>query len=141
MKKIVSIVITSVLLFFSSYCLSDSGIPNLVGTWSVKSEGSIMLKADKPGEKTHWENNQNVLVAEAKILEQNGRVIKGEFISAKATEKFIAVISIDNKNIYLADEDGTANMKIINKNTLETVYRHVTEKDTVVAIGIWKKKK
>jgi hypothetical protein len=141
MKKIVSIIIATAFIFCSSYCLAASNIPNLVGTWSVKGEGGMLLKADNPGEKTHRTPEQTTITAEAKVLEQKGRVIKGEFISPRATEKFIAVIALDNKSLYYADEDGTMDMKIIDKDTIQIVYRHVTASESVVAVGTWKRKK
>jgi hypothetical protein len=141
MKRFVSIVIATVFIFCSSYCLAASSIPNMVGTWSVKAEGALLLKGDKPGEKTHRDATQKTFIAEIKVLEQDGRILKGELISKKATEKFIAVIAPDNKNIYYADEDGIMDIKIIDRNTTQFVYRHVTEKDSVVAVGTWKRKK
>ena len=81
------------------------------------------------------------LTAEAKIIEQNGRLLKGEFTSSKATEKFVAVVGPDNKSIYYADENGIMDLKIVNKDTMQGVYRQVTVKDAVVAVGTWKRKK
>jgi hypothetical protein len=141
MKRFVSIVIATVFVFCSSYCLAAPPMPNLVGTWSVKAEGGMLLKADKPGEKSHRTPEQTVLTAEARVLEQKGRVIKGEFVSSRATEKFIAVIAPDNKSIYYADEDGTMDMKMIDKDTIQIVYRHVAPNESVVAVGTWKRKK
>jgi hypothetical protein len=141
MKRVVSIIIATMFIFCSSYCFAASSISSMLGSWSVKAEGALLLKGDKPGEKTHRDAAQKTFTGEIKVLEQDGRILKGELISKKATEKFIAVIAPDNKSIYYADEDGIMDIKMIDKNTAQFVYRHVTEKDTVVAVGTWKRKK
>ena len=79
--------------------------------------------------------------AEAIITKQQGRIIHGSFKSSRATKNFIAAIGQDNKTIYYADEDGFLDGKIIDKNTIEYVYRHVTPADTVVGVGVWTRKK
>ena len=59
------------------------------------------------------------------------------------TEKFLAGIGLDkdNKTIYFVDEDGFMEGKIIDKDTIQVVYRHVTSFDIVVAVGVWTRKK
>jgi hypothetical protein len=120
--------------------LADSKIPSLVGKWSVKSEGAIMVRGASPGGETHWKKNQKSLVGEVTVTAQDGRVIHGTFKSATGAEPFLAVIGID-KGLYLADRDGFLDGKIINRNTIQIVYRQVTAKDTVVAVGIWTREK
>jgi hypothetical protein len=111
----------------------------LVGTWSVKSEGALMAHGKGAGEFTHWTKGQKTLVGEVRITSQEGRVVRGVFTSKKP-EPFIGVIGLDKK-LYLADEDGTLDGRIVNKNTIEVIYRHVSAKDTVVAVGVWTRKK
>ncbi len=142
MKK--SICVVSVLiatLFCVSVCVAASDIPNLVGTWAVKSESGVLLKGKEPGPKTHHKGDFSNLIAEAVITKQQGRIMHGTFKSAKATEKFVAAIGLDNKTVYLADEDGFLDGKIINKDTIEIVYRHVTPTDSVVAVGVYTRNK
>jgi hypothetical protein len=52
-------------------------------------------------------------------------------------ESFIAVTGMDNTSLYLADQDGLMDLKIINDDLMTGVYRHVTANDTVVAEGTW----
>ena len=142
MKKLISV--TSMLiatLFCVSACLADSDIPNLVGTWTLKSEGGVLLKGQEPGPKTHHKDAFNTLIAEAVVTKQQGRIMHGTFKSAKATENFVAAIGHDNKTIYYADEDGFLEGKLIDKDTMEIIYRHVTPADAVVAVGLWTRKK
>lgn len=122
-------------------CLADSAIPNLVGTWTVKNEGAVISKDKTPGVKTHFSGEFSAIAAELVVTKQQGRVLHGTFTSPKATEKFVGVIGTDNKSIYLADEDGFIDGKIINKDRIDVVYRHATPTDTVIAVGTWTRKK
>jgi len=128
-------------MFAAGTCLADSAIPNLVGTWTVKNEGAVISKDKAPGAKTHFSGEFSTLAAELAVTKQQGRVLHGTFTSPKATEKFVGVIGMDNKSIYLADEDGFIDGKIINKDRIDTVYRHATPTDTVIGVGTWTRKK
>ena len=140
MKKTVSITLL-VLLLGTGVCLADSGIPNLVGTWIVNAEGGVIAKGDAPGAKTHHSGEFSTLTAEAVVTKQQGRVLHGIFKSPKATENFVAVIGTDNKSFYYVDEDGFIDGKIISKDKLDVVYRHVTPTDSVIGVGTWTRKK
>ena len=75
MKK--SICVVSVLiatLFSVSVCMAGPDIPNLVGTWMVKSEGGMLLKGKEPGPKTHHKGDFSALSGEAVIAKQQGRI-------------------------------------------------------------------
>ena len=139
MRKIFCMMVAAALILSFSYSFAASGIPNLVGTWSVTSEGYALIKGAKADAKSHWGPEQKNLKATAKILEQNGRIIKGEFVSDRAREAFIAIIGGDNKTIYYADENGILDLKIIGKDRMQGVYRQVTADDVVVAFGVWKR--
>ena len=54
MKKSICVASLLIALFCVSVCQADSDIPNLVGTWTIKSEGGLLLKANKPGPKTNY---------------------------------------------------------------------------------------
>jgi hypothetical protein len=128
-------------LLWAGVCFADSAIPNLVGTWTVKSEGGVFLKSGTAGSKTHHTGEFSTLVGEQIVTKQKGRVLHGIFKCPKATERFIAVIGMDNKSFYLADEDGTMEGRIVNKDRIEFVYRHVTAADTTIAVGVMTRKK
>jgi len=142
MKKsacIISLLLAT--LFCVSVCLADSDIPNLVGTWTLKSEGGVLLKGTESGPKTLHTGPFSTLNAEAVITKQQGRIIHGSVKSPKATKNFIGAIGHDNKTIYYADEEGLLEGKLIDKDTMEIIYRHVTPADAVVAVGLWTRKK
>ena len=143
MKK--SICVVSVLiatLFCVSVCLADSDIPNLTGTWTTKSEaGLLIIKGNEPGPKTHHTQPFSNLNAEAVIDKQQGRIFHGTFKSHRATENFVGAIGLDNKTLYCSYEQGFLEGKIIDKDTIQIVYRHVTPTDSVVAVGVYTRNK
>ena len=141
MKRFVIVIALLAFILTAGTCLADSAIPNLVGTWTVKTEGGVLLKGSASGPKTHHSGEFSTLTAEMVVTKQQGRVLHGTFTSPKATEKFIAVIGMDNKTLYYADEDGTMEGKIINKDRMDIVYRHVTTLDTVIGVGTFTRKK
>ena len=113
MKKSVCIVsLLIVTLFCVSVCLADSDIPNLVGTWTLKSEGGVLLKGTESGPKTLHTGPFSTLNAEAVITKQQGRIIHGSVKSPKATKNFIGAIGHDNKTIYYAEGAATFCQKV-----------------------------
>jgi hypothetical protein len=141
MKKMtISVVVLAVVLTMG-ISFADSDIPNLVGTWATQVEGGVLLKAEKHSAKTHHRGDFSALKGECVVTKQQGRVLHGTFKSPKATEKFVAVISMDNKSLYLADEDGFIEGQIINNDQINIIYRHSSSKDTVVAVGTMTRKK
>jgi hypothetical protein len=141
MKKLTLCIAIMAFLAGASPGFAESGIPNMVGTWSAKGEGGVITKGGAPGAKTHHSGGFSALSAEAVVTDQQGRVLHGTFTSAKATESFIAVIGMDNKSFFYADEDGIMEGSIVSKDRINVVYRHVTPTDTVVAVGTWTRKK
>jgi hypothetical protein len=143
MKKItikISIILLGVIFGMGS-CFADSDIPNLIGTWTTQTEGAALLKGSAHGAKTHHRSDFSTLKAEAVVTKQQGRVLHGTFKSSRATEKFVAVIAMDNKSFYLADEDGFMEGQIIDRDKINMIYRHSSPTDTVVAVGTWTRKK
>ena len=141
MKKISISVILLLVLFGMGICFADSDIPNLVGTWTTQAQGGVILKGAKYGTKTHPRGEFSTLKGEWIVTKQEGRVLHGTFTSPRATEKFVAVISMDNKSLYLADEDGFLDGQIVNQDQMNFIYRHSGASDTVVAVGTMMRKK
>jgi hypothetical protein len=53
----------------------------------------------------------------------------------------VAVISMDSKSLFQADEDGFLEGQIVNKDQINIIYRHSSATDTVVAVGTMMRKK
>lgn len=140
-KRVAVMIAVLVFLPGAGTCFAGSGVPDMVGTWTVQAEGGVLLKGSAAGSKTHHEGEFSTLAAEITVTKQKGRVFYGIFKSPKATENFIAVIGPDKKSFYFADEDGTMEGKFAGKNKINVIYRHVTAVDTVIAVGTWTRKK
>ena len=141
MKRTAVMITVFVFLLGAGTCFAESAIPNMVGTWTVKAEGGVIMKGNASGPKTHHTGEFSTLTAEAVVTKQQGRVFHGIFKSPKATENFVAVIGPDNKRIHYADEDGTMEGRIVSKDKMEVIYRHVSASDAVVGVGTWTRKK
>jgi hypothetical protein len=113
-------------------------IPNLTGTWNVNAQGAVLQKSGIPGAWTHHSGQYSTLTAQAVITDQKDRVLYGIFKAPIGDgESFIAVIGMDNTNVYFADYDGTYEGQIVSNDVINVVYRHVAANDSVVGIGTW----
>ena len=129
-----------VLLLFllgTGVCSASESVPNLVGTWAVKSEAALLTKGNSPGEWTHHQTPLSTLTAEIVFTKQQGRVFYATFTSKLATENMAGVIGWDNKTLYLVDMDGFTDATIVTPDKITCIYRHVGAKDAVVAAGVW----
>ena len=141
MKLKVALGFLVILILTASFAWAGGKVPSLLGKWNVESSGGMMLNAEKEGKETHWTAGQKTLKGQIDITSQEDRFVTGTYTSARASEKFIAMITPDGKYMYASDTDGFFDCKIANKDTLEIVYRHVKATDSVVAIGLAKRQK
>ncbi len=141
MKKIAVVIIVVIVSAVTSSCFAESGIPNLVGAWIVQVEGGVFTKGGTIGPKTHFKSEFSSVTGEAVVTKQKGRVLHGTFTATNTTEAFIAVIGMDNKGFFYADEDGFDDGIIVNKDKINIVYRQITPTDTVAGVGTWTRKK
>ena len=99
---------------------------NLVGTWKGVSSPIFIgstghFSAEKSG--INWgKETELTLVFE----EQRGNDFVGKKISKNRSEQFIGSISLNNKDIIMVDEEGTAIMTVRDENTIDHCYSHVT---------------
>lgn len=142
MKQTVMTVVL-VLLLGVSRSFAESGIPDLVGTWTIKTEGGVLLDKNSTSvPKTHQSGEFSTLTAEIVVTKQQGRVFHGTFKSPRGAENLIGVIGLDNKSLYYVDEDGTLEGKIVSKNKIEVIYREVVvNSHAVVSVGTMIRKK
>lgn len=141
MKKLIVGIVVLAFSAGASLCCAESGIPNLVGTWSIKAEGGVSTKNGVTAAKTHHNGEFSTLNAELVITKQQGRVFHGTLTSPKATTSFVGIIGKDNKSVYTAGETGFADGKIVSKNKIDAIYRHVSSDDAVAAMSTWTRKK
>ena len=137
MKKIFLCLTLLVFLLGTGVCSAAENLPNLVGTWTVKSEAALLTKGGSPGDWTHHREALSTLNAELVITQQQGRVFYATFTSKLASENMAGVIGWDNKTLYLVDMDGFTDATLVSPDKITCIYRHVGNKDAVVAAGVW----
>ncbi len=138
--KFLRIILALTVVFASSAYAKDK-IPSLVGKWNTESMGGVMVSGERQSKETHWVPDQKILKGLFEIKTQDGRFVTGTYASERGTEPFIGMISADGKWMYASDTDGFMDWKIINKDTMEVLYRHAKPTDSVVAMGIAKRMK
>jgi len=117
-------------------------VPDLKGTW-IPAQGAHVIDgpsrhiqsgtAPVPGDATLQRHTSKFVFH---IEAQDGRTFWGNLSSAKVSEKLIGAISVDGKRFVIADEDGTFNGTVVNGDTLDYCYTHVTPTDRAVACGL-----
>ena len=137
MKKTVLCLALLVFLLGTGVCSAAEKLPNLIGTWIVKSEGAVLTKGSSPGDWTHYQGRLSNITAELVITKQEGRVFYGTITSKLASENLAGVIGWDNKTLYLVDMDGFTDATLVSPDKITSIYRHTTDKDSVVAAGVW----
>lgn len=141
MKNVFVTFVALLLLVAASAAFAKGNTPSLLGKWSTDSMGGVMLAADQPGKDTHWKPQQKVLKGVLEFKTQDGRFVTGTFTSERGSENFIGMLSADGKRLYLSDTDGFTDVTLVNKDTMELVYRHAKPTDSVVAVGTAKRQK
>jgi hypothetical protein len=129
--------ITSGVLATARSSANQPAIPNLVGTWSVSTQGATLLHGTGYSKRSHHAEQFTTLNAEAVIQKQEGRRFVGVFKSARYTEKFAGAISVDGKTMAFVDEDGFLDGRIVNNNLIEVTYRHLGNAESVAATGTY----
>lgn len=67
---------------------------------------------------------------------QEGRTFWGVLSSAKVSEKLVGALSVDGERFVMADQDGTFDGTVVDADTLDYCYVHVTPTDRAVACGL-----
>ena len=67
---------------------------------------------------------------------QEGRTFWGELASDDVSEKLIGTLSVDGRRFVIADQDGTFDGVVVDGDTLDYCYSHVTPTNRAVACGL-----
>ncbi len=113
-------------------------VPDLVGNWtgngSVVRMGALNHFPEMSSENlTYKDEVSRTLVIE----EQKGRRFAGVWISSEnpgATEAVLGVIGFDDETLYMVDEDGHFDGRLISDTELELAYREVDPDGMIAAI-------
>lgn len=123
--------------------LAAGDVPDLKGTWVCKPIGG--MKYGKGDPKVHMKDEDlgkpYLMKFTMTIDTQKGRLISGTRTSAANKEKVIGVISLDNKSVYMVDQDGYLVCKLIDPDKMEMIYMQATYPVQVVGQGVYTRKR
>ena len=130
-NSVVRTIAASLALMFAGSAVAQDAFPNLLGRWTGLSEVIIIGSSNHiPPESTAPELREVEL--EVVIDFQEGRRFSGTISSEFSTEALVGVISQTGR-IYWVDEDGFNEASLLDKDTLEACYVHITEASTLAA--------
>ncbi len=143
MAKIWASILVLAALLWVPVLAGAEEVPDLVGNWtgnvSVVRLGSLDAVPEMSSENlTYSDGISRPLVIE----EQNGRRFAGVWTSTgnpEASEMILGVIGFDNETIYMVDEDGHIDGKLISATEMEVVYREVDPDGMIVTISRYTK--
>jgi hypothetical protein len=114
------------------------GVPNLVGNWTGVGSAAIFdARGILP-----WDSENLTYLEESNftlnIMEQKGsRFVGVKFprMYLEESETVLGVISPDNETLYMVDENGQLDGRLISANEMQIVYREVGPNGMVIAIN------
>ena len=117
-------------------------VPDLKGTW-IPAKGAHLLDGPTrhqqsgtvpvPGDDTLRTHTSKFVF---RFERQEGRTFSGVLSSAKVSEKVIGALSVDGKRFVMTDEDGRFDGIVVDNDTLDYCYAHITPTDRAVACGL-----
>lgn len=138
MAKIWASILAFAALLFVPSLAGAEDVPDLVGSWtgdgSVVRLGALDHFPELSSENlTYGDEMSYTLVIE----EQNGRRFAGVRFpteNPEISEAVLGVIGFDDETVYMVDEDGHFDGRLISATEMELVYREVDPDGMIVAI-------
>jgi hypothetical protein len=131
-----------VILLTGGEAAMAQAVPDLKGTW-IPAKGAHLLDGPTrhqqsgtvpvPGDDTLRTHTSKFVF---RFERQEGRTFSGVLSSAKVSEKVIGAISADGKRFVMTDEDGRFDGTVVDNDTLDYCYAHITPTDRAVACGL-----
>lgn len=123
---------------------AGSEIPDLKGTWVIKTSGIGHEKiTDPPHPVLHIENLRPVIEFEYIMIidRQDEFRFSGYTESSRKKEIVSGVIGWDNKSVYITDNDGIHIATLVSPDKMEAVYLHVTPHHSIASRDIITRKR
>ena len=131
-----------VFLLASGEAAMAQAVPDLKGTW-IPAKGAHLVEGPTrhqssgtvpvPGDDTLRTHTSKFVF---RFDRQEGRTFWGTLSSAKVTEKVIGALSVDGKRFVMTDDDGRFDGFVVDNDTLDYCYAHITPTDRAVACGL-----
>ncbi|MEZ5583471.1 MAG: hypothetical protein R3F37_12660 [Candidatus Competibacteraceae bacterium] len=117
-------------------------IPDLKGEWVMTHEAVIQSnKAELPPNRHLDEEGFVSLDFVITIDQQEGFKFSGTKSSKQRKENIAGIIGFDNQSVYMVDDDGVMQCRIVGPDKMEQIYFHVAEHRSVVGRGIMTRKR
>jgi hypothetical protein len=131
-----------VILLTGGEAAMAQAVPDLKETW-IPAKGAHLVEGPTrhqqsgtvpvPGDDTLRTHTSKFVF---RFERQEGRTFWGVLSSAKVSEKVIGAISADGKRFVMTDEDGRFDGTVVDNDTLDYCYAHITPTDRAVACGL-----
>jgi len=113
-------------------------VPDLVGNWTGE---TLAIRIGSPphlpgitSENITYSNATPALIIE----EQNGRRFSGKLVHMNVNPPFaemiFGVISFDNETVYMVDEDGYHDGRLISPTEMELIYRKTSPENMIIGL-------
>jgi hypothetical protein len=147
MKNLASLILTVLFQIAVAIGAHAQTIPDLKGTWVVEgltaiSDGPTNHSGDaSPGPATSGKFNLFELKFTYQVDGQDGLRFWGTSSSERDSERLLGSLSAGGKRVAMITDDGYADGELVDNDTIDFCYRHITEKHSVVACGLLKRQK
>jgi hypothetical protein len=120
--------------------VSQGTWPDMKGVWTMTSS-SVVIGGEKhhPGKVEQSKARYREVKFTLRVTEQQDRRFSGTVESEHHTETLIGVFANNQKQVLMADSDGYFDGTVIDANTIDYCYRHITPGSTVVACSVMKR--
>ncbi|MFA5180134.1 MAG: hypothetical protein WC405_02340 [Syntrophales bacterium] len=120
--------------------IAQESWPDMKGVWSMTSS-TVVLGTEKhhPGKVKQETPRYREVNFTLRITEQKDRRFSGTVESVNYKETVIGVFANNRNQILMADSDGYFDATLIDANTIDYCYRHISSGSTVVACSVMKR--
>jgi hypothetical protein len=128
------------LLIVAGDVRAQAAWPNMVGVWTMTSS-TVVIGSEKhhPGTVEQSKPRYREVKFTLHITEQKDRRFSGTVKSENYTETVIGVFANNQKQILMADSDGYFDATLVDADTVDYCYRHITPNSAVVACSVMKR--
>ena len=128
----------AVIMFAGQHAIA-ADFPNLVGEWKGKTSpvhvGSTG-HATPQGEGINFTGDFEITF---NVTDQKGNDFAGAVVTKNRTEPFVGSIRDDKSEGVMVDEDGNYEFKLIDANTIDLCYWHITTQSRVTTCFVLKR--
>lgn len=137
---IVCVMFIVAVMMATGNAVAQESWPDMKGLWTATSS-SVVMGGEKhhPGKVEQGKPRYREVKFTFRITDQKDRRFFGTLQSEHHTETLIGVFANNQKQILMADSDGYMDATLVDANTIDYCYRHITPGSVVVACNVMKR--